>query len=127
MTSFFDLTTHAKRFRFVAVLEAISWTGLLIGMYFKYFTGEINKELDIYPHEIGVKIFGMFHGFVFVVFLVITVITAIALKWSVRTTILGLLSSLPPLFTVLFEVWAVRNGQLAELSAPTAPSTHSRT
>jgi Domain of unknown function (DUF3817) len=48
------------------------------------------------------------------------VITAILaareLGWNVKTTVLALLSSIPPFFTVLFEMWAVRAGQLGELS-----------
>ena len=31
-----DLSTAAKRFRFVAIAEAFTWVGLLIGMAFKY-------------------------------------------------------------------------------------------
>ena len=48
MLNFFDLSTTAKRFRFVAVLEAFTWLGLLIGMAFKYIPADGN--------EIGVKI-----------------------------------------------------------------------
>ncbi len=36
MANVFDLSTTAKRFRFVAILEAFTWLGLLIGMAFKY-------------------------------------------------------------------------------------------
>jgi hypothetical protein len=38
----------------VAPPEAISWVGLLIGVYFKY--------LGSPRTEIGVKVFGMVHG-----------------------------------------------------------------
>ena len=40
------------RFRLVALAEAVSWVGLLVGMYFKY--------LGTPRTEIGVKVFG--HG-----------------------------------------------------------------
>ena len=36
MTSAFDLRTAAGWFRLVALAEAVSWVGLLVGMYFKY-------------------------------------------------------------------------------------------
>lgn len=108
MTSFFDLSTTAKRFRFVAVLEALTWIGLLIGMAFKYFPAEGN--------EIGVKIFGPAHGAVFVVYLAVAVLTAVKLRWDIKTTLWSLVAAFPPVGTVIFEIWAVRTGRLAELS-----------
>ncbi|WP_280298420.1 DUF3817 domain-containing protein [Nocardia neocaledoniensis] len=105
---FFDLRTTASRFRFLAVLEALSWIGLLTGMAFKYLPAEGN--------EIGVKIFGPVHGVIFVLFVITALLTARELNWSWKTTVLALASSIPPLFTVIFEVWAVRTGQLGELS-----------
>ncbi|MDJ0396606.1 DUF3817 domain-containing protein [Rhodococcus sp. G-MC3] len=113
MQNFFDLSTTAKRFRFIAVLEAFTWLGLLIGMAFKYLPADGN--------EIGVKIFGPIHGAVFVLYLIVTVITALKLRWSVVTTVVAAIASVPPFGTVIFEVWAARNGHLAELSTqPTA-------
>ncbi|MCC8930413.1 DUF3817 domain-containing protein [Rhodococcus sp. BGS-1C] len=108
MLNFFDLSTTAKRFRFVAVLEAFTWLGLLIGMAFKYIPADGN--------EIGVKIFGPIHGAVFVLYLVVTVITAVKLKWNAVTTILAAVASVPPFGTVIFEVWAARTGRMAELN-----------
>ncbi len=103
MNSLFDLSTTAKRFRFVAVAEAITWLGLLIGMGFKY----------LGPHnEIGVKIFGPIHGVVFLAFVVIAAVTARRLSWTPATTVSALASSIPPFGTVLFELWAERTGRL---------------
>ncbi|MEV6275468.1 DUF3817 domain-containing protein [Nocardia sp. NPDC051832] len=113
MGNIFDLSTVAKRFRFIAVLEAISWLGLLIGMAFKYSW----LGLPDPGNEIGVKIFGPVHGTIFILFLLCALLTARELGWNAKTTILALLSSIPPFFTVLFEVWAVRAGKLGELSA----------
>ncbi|MBF6247082.1 hypothetical protein IU471_26410, partial [Nocardia elegans] len=42
------------------------------------------------------------------------------LNWNWKTTVLALLSSIPPFFTVVFEVWAVRTGKLT--AAETADS-----
>ncbi|MCJ0893151.1 DUF3817 domain-containing protein [Rhodococcus sp. ARC_M5] len=108
MTNFFDLSSTAKRFRFVAVLEAFTWLGLLIGMAFKYIPADGN--------EIGVKIFGPIHGGVFVVYLAVAVLTAVKLKWDVKATLLALVAAFPPFGTVVFEIWAARTGRLAELS-----------
>ncbi|MCF8588410.1 DUF3817 domain-containing protein [Gordonia liuliyuniae] len=106
MKDFFTLTTPAKCFRFFAVVEAITWAALLIGMAFKY-GGGIDSAVR-YP--------GMAHGAAFVIYLIVTVWAAIALKWNIKTLILAGLASIPPFFTVWFEVWARRNGHLGELS-----------
>lgn len=107
MGNVFDLSTVAKRFRFIAVLEAISWLLLIIGMVFKRI-----PEPVLWP----VKVFGMTHGIVFVLFVITAIVAARELGWSAKTTVLALASSLPPFCTVLFEIWAVRTGQLGELS-----------
>ncbi|WP_373862575.1 DUF3817 domain-containing protein [Nocardia lijiangensis] len=105
---FFDLRSVAGRFRFFAVLEALSWLGLLVGMAFKYIPDSGN--------EIGVKIFGPVHGAIFILFVLTSLLAARELSWSWKTTVLALLSSIPPFCTVVFEIWAVRTGQLGELS-----------
>ncbi|GAA3030800.1 DUF3817 domain-containing protein [Gordonia defluvii] len=106
MTSFFDLSTPAKRFRFVAVAEAITWAALLVAMYFKWVQGI----------DSAVRIPGMVHGIVFLAFVVVSFLTAYALKWNLLTLGLALVSSLPPFGTLVFEWWARRAGHLAELS-----------
>ncbi|PTR26435.1 integral membrane protein [Rhodococcus sp. OK519] len=115
MANFFDLSSWPKRFRFVAVLEAISWAGLLIGMAFKYLPEE--------GPEIGVKIFGPFHGAIFVIYVIVTLFTARALKWNFATFALAMVSSIPPFMTIWFEMWAARNGRLGELSTGATQKT----
>lgn len=110
MANFFDLSSWPKRFRFVAVLEAFSWVGLLIGMAFKHI-----PEFNGGP-ELGVKIFGPIHGAIFVIYVIVALLTARSLKWDFKTLILALVSSVPPFMTVWFERRAARNGQLGELS-----------
>ncbi|WP_378742695.1 DUF3817 domain-containing protein [Nocardia brasiliensis] len=107
MGNIFDLSTVAKRFRFIAVLEAISWAFLIVGMVFKRL-----PEPVLWP----VKVFGMTHGIIFVLFVIAAIVTARELAWNAKTTVLALLSSIPPFFTVVFEIWAVRSGKLGELS-----------
>jgi integral membrane protein len=95
--------TAATAFRIVAVAEALSWVGLLIGMYVKY--GPETTEL-------GVKVFGPIHGAVFIAYVVVTLTAARALRWSPRTTVVALVCSVPPLATVWFERLATRNHKL---------------
>ena len=84
----------ATAFRVVAVAEACSWAGLLVGMLFKYL---------IVGNEIGVQVFGPIHGALFVGYVVITVLTARTFGWRLPTTLLGLACSVPPFATLWFE------------------------
>ncbi|GLZ00446.1 DUF3817 domain-containing protein [Actinoplanes sp. NBRC 103695] len=90
-------------FRIAAVAEAISWTGLLVGMYLKYVPEST---------EAGVWLFGRLHGALFVVYLVATLWVARAERWSLRRTAAGLLASIPPLTTLIFERWVSRRRAL---------------
>ena len=95
--------TVATAFRVVAVAEACSWVGLLIGMFVK-------RVLD--SSELGVQIFGPIHGAIFVAYLVVALVAARVLRWSAGTTLLALAASVPPLVTIWFERWATRTGRL---------------
>nr|WP_147102771.1 DUF3817 domain-containing protein [Pseudonocardia sulfidoxydans] len=103
MTSPTTLSGPARAFRAIAVAEACSWTGLLIGMFFKYV---------VVFDDLGVKIFGPIHGALFVAYLVVTLVAARRLGWSVATTLVALAAAVPPLFTLWFERWAMRTGKL---------------
>jgi integral membrane protein len=98
------LSTSVGRFRLLAMAEAVSWAGLLIGMLFKYVLSD---------NEIGVKIFGPIHGFIFVVYIVAALLASVPQRWERRTTIFALLASVPPFGTVLFERWAYKTGRLS--------------
>lgn len=91
-------------FRVVAFAEAASWLGLLAGMFAKY-------AIDV--GEQGVQVFGPIHGTVFVTYLVVALLTWRQQRWSLPVGLLALAASVPPLCTVLFEVWADRTGRLA--------------
>ena len=104
MTSAFDLRTRVGCFRLVALAEAVRWVGLLVGMYFKY--------LGTPRTELGVKVFGMIHGLVFVAFVITAVLVGMAVRWSVGTWLLALLASVVPLCSVIFLIWADRTGRL---------------
>jgi integral membrane protein len=103
-------------FRTVAFAEACSWLGLLVGMYFKYVPADGN--------DIGVKIFGPIHGCIFLGYLVATLTARSTFRWSLRTTALAALSSIPPFASALFEVLADRRGflRVPEESPLFAPS-----
>lgn len=95
--------TVATAFRVVAIAEACSWIGLLIGMFVKYVPE---------TSEIGVQVFGPIHGAIFMAYVLITLVAARVLRWSAGTTLLALAASVPPLVTVWFERWATRTGRL---------------
>ena len=109
MTSAFDLRSALGWFRLIALAEAVSWVGLLVGMYFKY--------LGTPRTEIGVKVFGMAHGLVFIAFVVTGLLVGIAYNWAVRTWLLALLASVVPLCSVMFLIWADRTGRMGAASA----------
>ncbi|MFI6829088.1 DUF3817 domain-containing protein [Kribbella sp. NPDC050241] len=104
---------HATWFRTVAIAEAISWTGLLIGMLFKYVLSD---------NELGVKIFGPIHGGIFIVYVLTVLLVRRPLRWSWPVTLLALAASVPPLFTWFFEIWAVRTGRIDDGRDTAVPS-----
>ncbi len=109
--------TPRSLFRALAISEAITWALLLTGMFLKYVTETT---------ELGVRIFGMVHGVVFIAYGLATLVVAIDQRWSLGRTVLGLVAAVPPFATLPFEVYADRRGLLgpAWLSrhdSPTAP------
>ncbi|MGY1601310.1 DUF3817 domain-containing protein [Geodermatophilus sp. SYSU D00815] len=101
----------ATVFRVVAVAEALSWIGLLAGMYVKYVPGTT---------EAGVQVFGPIHGAVFVVYVVVALVAARVLRWRPGTALLALVAAVPPLATVWFERWATRRDRLPRREPATA-------
>jgi integral membrane protein len=95
--------TAAIAFRAVAIAEAISWIGLLAGMFVKYVPE---------TSEIGVQIFGPIHGAVFVAYVVVALLASRVLGWSRGTALLALVASIPPLATAWFERRVTRSGDL---------------
>jgi integral membrane protein len=109
MSSAFDLRSATGWFRLIALAEAVSWVGLLVGMYFKY--------LGTPRTEVGVKVFGMAHGLIFIGFVVTGLLVGIAYKWAARTWLLALLASIVPLASVIFLIWADRTGRTGPAAA----------
>jgi integral membrane protein len=91
-------------FRRLAFAEAVTWALLLFGMFLKYVTGTT---------ELGVRIFGMAHGVVFIAYCLTAVFVSVNQRWPFRTLALALVSAVPPFMTVWFDRRAERRGQLA--------------
>lgn len=119
MTSAFDIRSAAGWFRLIALAEAVSWAGLLVGMYFKY--------LGSPRTEIGVKVFGPVHGGIFIAFVAAALLVGIAVKWGLGTWLLALLASIVPLGSVIFLIWADRTGRMNPRAAAVAVGEPVRT
>lgn len=92
-----------RLYRAVAVAEAITWALLLTGMFLKYVTRTT---------ELGVQVFGMVHGVVFIAYCLATVLMWVDQKWSLGHLVLGLLAAVLPFATVPFERHAAMSGLL---------------
>jgi integral membrane protein len=104
VTSILDVRTKVGLFRVVALGEAVSWVGLLIGVYFKY--------LGTPRTEVGVHVFGMAHGLIFIAFLVTALLAGQACRWAAGTWLMCLLASIMPLCSVIFLIAVDRGGRL---------------
>ena len=107
--------TPRSTFRTLAIAEAVTWALLLTGMFLKYVTETT---------ELGVRVFGMVHGIVFIAYCLVTLIVAVDQRWSLARTVLGLVAAVPPFATLLFEAYADRRGLLGTewLSRPESPT-----
>jgi len=104
-------------FRTVAAAEAVTWALLLVGIFLKRVT---------HTTELGVQVFGMLHGVVFIAFCLVTVIVAVDQRWSRGRLLLGLASAVPPFFTVWFDRYAEARGLLDD-HWHTSPETNETT
>ena len=90
-------------FRAVAVVEALTWIGLITGMVLKY--GQAHNEA-------GVHLFGPLHGAAFLAYLACVLLVRTAFRWGTGLTVLALACSVPPFASVVLELWAERTGRL---------------
>ena len=67
--------TPVRLYRVVAVAEAVTWALLLTGMFLKYVTETT---------ELGVQVFGMVHGVVFIAYCLTTVLLSVDQRWASR-------------------------------------------
>lgn len=92
-----------RAFVAIAIIEAITWTGLLLGMLLEHV---------LHVTGLGVAIFGPLHGVAFLVYAVLAVIAATRFHWTLGVFALALLAAVPPLTTVPLERWLRRNALL---------------
>ncbi|WP_344974761.1 DUF3817 domain-containing protein [Streptosporangium fragile] len=88
------MPTALRLFRYVAIAEACSWAGLLVGMYFKYIAA---------TGDLGVKIFGPVHGALFVLYVAAVLAAARVARWGWGVIALGLACAVPPFTSLWFE------------------------
>ncbi|WP_341854428.1 DUF3817 domain-containing protein [Brachybacterium sp. GPGPB12] len=99
------IRTPSRLYRLLALAEMVTWTLLLLGILLKY-APQVT--------EVGVRIGGSLHGFVFLSYLVVTVLVAVDQRWSLGRLAMGLGSAFVPYLTVPFERWAHRKGMLGD-------------
>lgn len=95
--------TPSRLFKIVATAEAITWALLIAGMLQKYV---------FQAGEWGVSIGGGIHGFVFLAYVVITVLVAVNQRWSAGISVLALGAAVIPFATVPVEIAYGRAGRL---------------
>lgn len=100
-----------KLFSVIALLEGLTWAGLLVGMFLKYTTKTT---------ELGVAIFGPLHGAVFISYVMVTGLAAVRLRWPLWATLVAVGAAVPPLVTIPMEIWFKRRGLLS----PTRPASN---
>lgn len=93
-----------RLFAVAAFVEALTWAGLLAGMWLKYGSQTTTA---------GVWLFGRLHGAAFLFYLAASVLAALRLRWPWWAWLLALLAALPPLLTVPVEWLFRRRGLLA--------------
>ncbi len=103
----------------IAFAEAVSWVGLLVGMYFKY--------LGSPRTEVGVKVFGPVHGGIFIAFVVTGLLTGIACDGRPAHGCWRCWVAVVPLGSVSFLIWADRTGRMGTASAVAATAEPGRT
>ena len=98
-----------RLYRLLARAEAVTWALLLTGMFLKYVTETT---------ELGVRVFGLLHGVVFIAYCLATGLLWVDRRWSFGRFLLGLGSAVPPFATIAFEMYAERRGLLGTPYAP---------
>ncbi|GAA1818479.1 DUF3817 domain-containing protein [Nesterenkonia flava] len=90
-------------FHVVAITEAITWAGLLYGMYQRYIAEAAHDPVPLW---------GMLHGIAFMVFCAVVVLAAWTYRWKLWEFAVAIGAAVPPLFTIPLEIWYSRTGKL---------------
>ena len=92
-----------RLFAIMAIVEATTWLGLLVGMFLKYVTQTT---------DVGVSIFGALHGGAFLAYLAVLAVSFFVLRWPWWVAALAIAAAVPPLMTIPLEIWMRRRGYL---------------
>lgn len=111
MKSLSPLSAWGRAFAWAAFFEALTWAGLLAGMWLKY--GPVGNDALVW-------LFGRLHGVAFVLYVVVSVIAAVRLRWPWWAALLAVLAAIPPLVTLPLEWWFRRRGLLGTRVTPTS-------
>jgi len=95
--------TPRTLFTWLARAEVVTWSLLLVGMGLKY----VVRVTDL-----GVRVFGLAHGVVFLAFLLVTALLWVDQRWRLRDAVLVALAAVPPFATL----WAERRVERLELA-----------
>jgi len=102
------LSPTGRLFSAVALFEAFTWAGLLVGMYLKYVSGTT---------DLGVWLFGRLHGAAFLLYVVVAFVAGARLRWPAWALLSAVLAAIPPLVTLPLEYWFRRRGLLCAAPA----------
>lgn len=95
--------TPRTLFSWLARAEAVTWTLLLAGMALKYVTRTT---------ELGVRVFGLVHGVVFLAFALVALLLWVDQRWSLRRLAAVLVAAVLPYATL----WVERRLERGELA-----------
>lgn len=90
-------------FRSAALAEAATWTLLLAGLLLKYV---------VQSTDLGVRIGGALHGFVFLCYVAVTCFTWVNQQWPARAGLSALASAVVPYASIAVERSLDRRGML---------------
>lgn len=103
-----QISPVGRLFAIASLIEALTWAGLLVGMFLKYVTETTDQ---------GVWLFGRLHGVAFIFYVLVTVVAAWRLRWPLWASALAILAAIPPLVTLPLELWFMRLGLLKQKPA----------
>jgi len=92
-----------RSFVAIAVVEAVTWTGLLAGMLLEHV---------LHVTDLGVSVFGPLHGIAFLIYGALALACAVRFRWGLGLTLVALIAAVPPLTTIPMERWLRRRERL---------------
>ena len=92
--------TPRTLFMWLARAEVVTWSLLLLGMALKYLT----RTTDL-----GVRVFGLAHGVVFLAYVVLALVLWVDQRWRVRHAVAVLAAGALPYTTLWAERWVARH------------------